>query len=375
MSAKLRVLIVEDSAVVREHLRRIIETDPRLEVAAMAASGEEALAIVDSVAPDVISMDIHLPGIEGLETTRRIMSQRPTPIVVVSGMARQDVNLSMEALKAGALAVVDKPVSSGHEDYTAMGSRLCTQLAIMSEVKVIRHREPASPWMSQPQQQQQKHASQNASQDAQRRNSGARGTQTTPEPRAYGLLAIAASTGGPNALVRVLNGLGPDFPLPIAVVQHMSPGFMEGFADWLNSITPFECCVVTQRMELKRGCVHVAPSGSHLVLRGMLADVEDSPPSGSHKPSANVLFSSAARCGIPTIGVILTGMGDDGAQGMAELNRSAHGSYTIAEDATTAVVYGMPAAAARLGAIRESLPLDSIPARILELVKSSGKGA
>jgi two-component system chemotaxis response regulator CheB len=314
-------------------------------------------------------MDIHLPGIEGLETTRRIMSQRPTPIVVVSGMARQDVNLSMEALKAGALAVVDKPVSSGHEDYTAMGSRLCTQLAIMSEVKVIRRREPAASWMSQPPQQQLQ-----TSKDAQRQNSATR-KQSAPETRTYGLVAIAASTGGPNALVRVLNGLGADFPLPIAVVQHMSPGFMEGFADWLNSITPFECCVVTQRMELKKGCVHVAPSGSHLVLRGMLADVEDTPPSGSHKPSANILFASAARCGIPTIGVILTGMGDDGASGMAELNRSPHGSYTIAEDATTAVVYGMPAAAVRLGAIRESLPLDSIAARVLELVKSSGKGA
>lgn len=361
MSEKLRVLIVEDSAVVREHLRRIIETDPRLEVAAMAASGEEALAIVDSVAPDVISMDIHLPGIEGLETTRRIMSQRPTPIVVVSGMARQDVNLSMEALKAGALSVVDKPVSSGHEDYTAMGSRLCTQLAIMSEVKVIRRREASSSWSgSQPQLQQQPNKTRKQSADW--------------HPR-YGLLAIAASTGGPNALVRVLNGLGADFPLPIAVVQHMSPGFMEGFAEWLNATTPFECCVVTERMELKRGCVHVAPSGSHLVLRGMLADVEDSPASGSHKPSANVLFASAARCGIPTIGVILTGMGDDGALGMADLNRSPHGAYTIAEDASTAVVYGMPAAAVRLGAIRESLPLDSIAARVLELVKMSGKGA
>lgn len=357
MSAKLRVLIVEDSAVVREHLRRVIESDSRLEVAAMASSGEEALAIVDSVAPDVISMDIHLPGIEGLETTRRIMSQRPTPIVVVSGMARQDVNLSMEALKAGALSVVDKPVSSGHDDYAAMGSRLCTQLAIMSEVKVIRRREQQQHQLLRPQEQ-----------ESQQETGGAANGQLR-----YGLLAIAASTGGPNALVRVLNGLGASFPLPIAIVQHMSPGFIEGFADWLNSITPFQCCVVTQRVEMRPGCVYVAPSGSHLAVRGMWANLEDGPPSGSHKPSANVLFSSAARSGIPSIGVLLTGMGEDGAAGMAELNRSSHGGYTIAEDASSAVVYGMPAAAVRLGAVRESLPLDSIASRVLELVKS-GKG-
>ncbi|BDC47730.1 chemotaxis response regulator protein-glutamate methylesterase [Bryobacterales bacterium F-183] len=357
-TSKLRVLIVEDSAVVREHLRRIIDADPRLEVAAMAASGEEALAIVDSVAPDVISMDIHLPGIEGLETTRRIMAQRPTPIVVVSGIARQDVNLSMEALKAGALSVVDKPVSSGHEDYAAMGSRLCTQLAIMSEVKVIRRREPSglSSWQPVPPASPQKP------------------NKVPAGAVKYGLLAVAASTGGPNALVRLLNGLGTDFPLPIAIVQHMSPGFMDGFADWLNSTTPFACCVVHERVEMKRGCAYVAPSGLHLVCRGIWADVEDGPPSGSHKPSANVLFGSVARGGIPAIGVLLTGMGDDGAQGMAELHRSTVGTYTIAEDASTAVVYGMPAAAAKLGAVRESLPLESIAPRILELVKS-GKGA
>src|SRR4051812_46175014 len=136
----IRVLIVEDSAVVREHLRRIISADSRLQVAGMAASGEEALSVIDRVSPDVISMDIRLPGIQGLEVTRRIMSYRPTPIVVVSGVGSEEVSLTMQALKAGALAVVEKPVSTTHKDYESMATRLCMQLTIMSDVKVVRQR-------------------------------------------------------------------------------------------------------------------------------------------------------------------------------------------------------------------------------------------
>src|SRR5262245_15993895 len=136
----IRVLIVEDSPVVREHLRRIVSADPRFQVVGIAASGEEALELVEKAAPDVVSMDIQLPGMQGFEATRRIMALRPTPIVVVSGIASEEVSLTMQAFKAGALAVVEKPVSSTHADYEAMASRLCTQLAIMSEVNVIRQR-------------------------------------------------------------------------------------------------------------------------------------------------------------------------------------------------------------------------------------------
>lgn len=346
----VRVLIVEDSAVVREHLRRIISADPRLTVAGLAQSGEQALAMVDDVAPDVISMDIHLPGIQGFETTRRIMALRPTPIVVVSGIGMEEVTLTMEALKAGALGVVQKPVASTQADYAAMANRLCTQLAIMSEVKVIRRRDLAvspvslvKPYTPKP--------------------VPARIDSAAP----VRVLAVATSTGGPNALMQLLTALGRDFPLPIAVVQHMTPGFMDGFAEWLGNVTPFRASVVNEATALLPQNVYLAASNRHLILNGSSAAPDDSAPMGSHRPSADVLFTSAARfCGPSAIGVLLTGMGDDGAAGLNALKNA--GGHTIAEDESTAVVYGMPAAAVRLGAARESLPLNAIAPRVLELV-------
>jgi two-component system, chemotaxis family, protein-glutamate methylesterase/glutaminase len=345
---RIRVLIVEDSAVVREHLRRIISADPRLEVAGLAASGEEALVMAERVSPDVISMDIHLPGIQGFEVTRRIMAERPTPIVVVSGRDAEDVNLTMEALKVGALSVVEKPACATHKDYEALAGRLCTQLVIMSEVKVVRQRpapDPAALWGRPP-----------------------AGLSRGP----YRVLAVAASTGGPSALMRLLSGLeAAGFQLPIALVQHITPGFVAGFAAWLASVTRIDAEVVQERTPLVPCRMYIAPSERHLLTDGTWAWVEDGPPVGNHRPSANVLFSSLARgAGSAAIGVLLTGMGDDGAEGLRQLR--AAGGFTVAEDPSTAVVYGMPEAAVRAGAVCESLPLGAIAGRVAEV--AAGKG-
>lgn len=343
---RIRVLIVEDSAVAREHLRRIISADPRLEVAGAAGSGEEALAVIDRLAPDVITMDVRLPGMQGLEATRRIMAHRPTPIVVVSGIGSEDISLTMEALKAGALSVVEKPAAATHQDYNAMAGRLCMQLAIMSEVRVVRQRQ----------------------QPLSRFSDGHVKSGVAP----FRAVGIATSTGGPGALMDLFGGLGAEFPLPVLVVQHMTPNFMDGFASWLASVSPLPVEIVGTKRLLTAGHVYLARCDYHLVVDGIYADIDDGPPIGLHKPAADRLFSSMARTiGPSAIGVQLTGMGEDGAAGLRELR--AAGGYTIAEDETTAVVYGMPAAAVRQGAVIESLPLGDVAKRIRELITRHGE--
>jgi two-component system, chemotaxis family, protein-glutamate methylesterase/glutaminase len=339
-----RVLIVEDSAVVREHLVRIVSADPRLVVAGVAASAEEALAMLDVVSPDVISMDLRLPGIQGLEATREIMSRRPTPIVVVSAIDPAEMNLTMEALKAGALGVVEKPPAVTHRDYDAFAARLCTQLAIMSEVVVVRQ----SPL----------------------RTAFAPASAGACRPGMYRMLGIAASTGGPRALLHVLKGLGVGFPLPVLVVQHMEPSFVEGFGTWLAGSTGFRVVIVKRPVELSPGTVYLAAPDRHLSTDGACARAQDGDRVANHRPSATVLFESMARHAGPAgMGVVLTGMGEDGALGLQQLRQA--GGYTLAEHESTAVVYGMPAAAVKLGAACESLPLHQVASRLAALTGGS----
>jgi two-component system chemotaxis response regulator CheB len=338
----IRVLIVEDSPVVGEHLRRIVSADPRLEVAAIATSGEDALEMVRRVSPDVISMDIQLPGMQGFEATQRIMAEHPTPIVVVSGIDMEAMKLSMLALRAGALAVVEKPAATTHQDYGALAGRLCTQLVIMSDVHVVRQRPVTRSLVSH------------------------RAPSRTPGA-SYRLLGVAASTGGPGALMQLFSSLGPDVPLPIVVVQHMTPAFLPGFADWLARVTPYPVSIVSNPTMLEPGKVYLAPPKDfHMVVDGLTGRCDETPAIGGHRPSANAMFSSMARSlGDSAIGVLLTGMGEDGAHGIRELKRA--GSWTIAEDESTAVVYGMPAAALRLGGVHEALPLNDIAPRLRRL--------
>lgn len=341
--SRIRVLIVEDSPVVLEFLQYVIGSDPRLEVEAAATSAEEALKVLERMSPDVIALDIRLPGMNGFEATRRIMADKPTPIVLVSaGINPMDMDLTMRALQAGALAVLEKPVARGQQDYETLADRLCTQLAIMSQVKVVRQR-----------------------QRAEYRPITAAGRAA--QAGSYRLLALAASTGGPSALLDVLGGLGRDFPLPVAVVQHITPGFLRGFGDWLRTVAPLPVESVNDRAALTPGRIYVVGTDRHLTVTGSCVVAEAGEPQCAHRPSATVLFRSVARSlGPAALGVLLTGMGCDGADGLLEVRRA--GGYTIAEDESTAVVYGMPAAAVKLGAVCESLPLCSVALRIRELV-------
>lgn len=348
-----RVMIIEDSPVARAYLQHLIKRDERLEVAAAFETGEEALQQLPRVAPDVISMDIRLPGMNGFEVTRQVMREYPTPIVVVSAsIESEDLRISMNALRAGALAVVEKPVGPDHRDSRVMAERLCNQLALMSEVRVVRQRLARS---------------------------------STPVPRngskapfgwndsaTISMVGIVASTGGPAALQTMLSTFDAHFPVPIVLVQHIAAGFVEGFANWLNSVVPLDVRLAHDGDVPSPGTVYVAPADHHLVVQQGRLRLLNEQPYRWHLPSGTLLFNSLAQSiGASAVGVLLTGMGDDGAAGLKALYDA--GGYTIAEDESTAVVYGMPAVAVKLQAVRESLPLTDISSRVQQLVQA-GRG-
>ncbi|WP_010506532.1 chemotaxis-specific protein-glutamate methyltransferase CheB [Komagataeibacter europaeus] len=340
-----RVLIVEDSAVLRHLLMRVVTGDPRLELVEAVETAEEALRLVPRLRPDVISMDICLPGMDGLEATRQIMAHFPTPIVIVSDtVGAQATQVSMNALRSGALSVIEKPQGLSGAAGAAVAQGIATQLYIMSQVPVIRRRlMQAEPFRH-------------------------KGMWTRPLDIRPRVLALAASTGGPTAFARVLGDLPADFALPVVLVQHMGQPFMEGFAAWLDQHVALPVMLAQHGMQLERGRVLVAPGNRHMTVgpRGDVLLHDDAVVQGQ-RPSADVLFSSVARVfGADSLGVLLTGMGEDGVAGLGRIRGA--GGYTIVEDRSTAVIHGMPGAAERAGAACISLPVHEITPHILRIM-------
>ncbi|MBN1527502.1 MAG: chemotaxis-specific protein-glutamate methyltransferase CheB [Thermoleophilaceae bacterium] len=337
------VLVVEDSQVIREYLVFALEADPELRVVATAADGEEAVACVARRRPAVVLMDIHLPGIDGLEATRRIMASHPVPIVACTASTRFDeVHTAMRALEAGALAVLKKPRGLGDPQASVDCAAIIDTLKLMSEVKVVRR------W---------------------NRTATTASAAAAPAPlevagHEAAVVAIGASTGGPPVVLQILSGLSPAFPAPILVVQHISAGFTVGFAEWLAAGSGLPVHVAQGGETPLPGHVYVAPDDRHLVVgsRGELQTTLDGSQSGL-RPSVGVLFRSVAeRFGRRAVGVLLTGMGRDGAE---ELKRMAdQGALTVAQDEESCTVFGMPGEAIRLGAAGFVFP----PRRIAEFL-------
>lgn len=354
-NAPVGVMIIEDSDTVRHVLIHIISQDKRLKVVAAVASAEEALELLPVLSPDIISMDIRLPGMDGLEAIRRIMNDYPTPIVVIAGTFDDTVSsLTMQALRAGALAVVEKPVGIQNATFDSIAETIQTQLYIMSQVAVIRRREA--------------YARPAGSGEIRLQAEAASACPPSPQgdcpPQ---IVAIAASTGGPPALASLLGQLPADFPIPIVVVQHMGARFMEGFAAWLDGVIALKVRIAREGEAPQAGYVYVAPGDRHLRFSETRQfRICDSVHYRGQRPSANVLFSSVASAyGSASIGGLLTGMGDDGAEGLRAMRNA--GAYTMAEDEASAVVYGMPRAAVRLGAVCLSASIQGIANRLATL--------
>ncbi|WP_247879985.1 chemotaxis-specific protein-glutamate methyltransferase CheB [Azospirillum sp. TSA6c] len=367
---RIRVLVVEDSPVIQQLLSHVISADPRLEVAGIASSGEQALRMIERTAPDVVSLDIRLPGIDGFEVTSRIMRQTPLPIVVVASDVR-DLDIPMRALQAGALAVVEKPGSMARADYQTVAHHLCTQLVIMSQVKVIRHRitaRGARPGSG---------LSAGVSPEAPSQDSRLPDNRLPDEAvaadgrlRRFRAVGLVASTGGPAALAKILRDLPADFPLPVFVVQHMGAPFMAGFANWLGTVSALPVRLGEAGLTPRPGTVYVAPGDRHLLVDGATLRLTADPMVCGQRPSGEVLFQSMARAyGASGIGVLLTGMGEDGARGLVDMHTA--GAYTIAEHASTAVIHSMPGTAVRLGGAVEELPLDRVAGRLLQLTSDN----
>lgn len=343
----IKVFIVEDSPVCRALLEHIYRSDPELQVIGSACNGEEALVALQRLKPDVISMDIMMPKLNGFETTRSIMSTQPVPIVIVtSSFSHNEVAATFQAFEAGALAVVAKPKGPGHPSHAAMSNNLIKTIKAMAEVKLVRRwpqMKPQGPPAMVPV-----------------------ARPITPARRVR-MVAIGSSTGGPPALHAILGILPKNFAAPVAIVQHISAGFIEGLRDWLQQATGWPVHIAAHREIPLPGHAYLAPDGSHLGFdqagRFLLSNL---PPVNGLRPAAAFLFRSAAAVfGDTALGVILTGMGSDGAEELKLMKD--RGAITFAQDKESSVVHGMPGEAIALGAATHVMPPERIAATLVTL--------
>lgn len=343
MTVPLRIVVAEDSPTVRALLVAMFESEPGLRVVGEARSGREAIELATELRPDVLTMDIEMPEMNGLEATRAIMQRAPVPIVIISATANsRETSLSLDATEAGALAVLGKPGAPGTAGFEAQRDQTVSTVKAMAQVKVVRR------WQARP----------------------ARPTPSrlaefevpTPSPR---VLAMAASTGGPAVFHQIINALPAGYPVPVLVVQHIASGFTEAFAEWLDSGSRVRVKLAAAGEPATGGTVYVAPEAQHMGLdaEGRIV-LDPSGPIGGFAPSATYLFTSVAgSAGAACTAVILTGMGSDGVDGLRHV-RSA-GGCVLAQDEETSIVFGMPGEAIRAGLASAVLGTPAIIERLL----------
>jgi two-component system, chemotaxis family, protein-glutamate methylesterase/glutaminase len=335
----IRLLLVEDSAVQREFISFVLEESGEFDIVGTAVDGEDGVEQASKLHPDVILMDCQMPKLDGVAATRVIMETNPTPIVLMTASPVES-EFTFDAIKNGALAVASKPPAFGSAGFDRVAGQLVRTVRLMSEVKVVR-RWPARPRLQPP--------------SAPAKPATARASQTGMH-----IVALVGSTGAPAVIAEILTAIGGRSPATFLIVQHMSEGFIAGFASWLTTRTGIPVEVAKDGTPTRAGHGYIAPDGMHM---GINADgrivLSSDPDDDGFRPSGNYLLRSVARAfGARAMGVLLTGMGRDGAAGLLELQKA--GGVTVAQNEETSVVFGMPGEAVRLGAVAHVLAPDEI---------------
>ena len=388
---KIRVVVVDDSALVRSLLAEIINQQPDMECIGAANDPLAAREMIRELNPDVITLDVEMPKMDGLEFLSRLMRLRPMPVVMVSTLTERGAEVTLRALEMGAIDFVAKPRLGVASGLRQLGDEIVEKIRIASQARVARL-VPAVPGASAPVRGAASTASalanaaaglpsgtRSASSSATSPAAASTGTAARPLARlstTEKVICIGASTGGTEAVREVLLGLPADCPA-IAITQHMPPGFTASFAARLNSLCPMAVSEARHGERILPGHAYIAPGGKQFRLErsgaNYMAVVEDAEPVNRHRPSVEVLFKSAAQVlGPNAYGVMLTGMGGDGATAMKEMRDA--GSYNIAQDEASCVVFGMPRMAIQAGAAHEVLPLGKIARALMNRIQSSGGG-
>lgn len=352
---KIKVLIVDDSALIRGVMREIINSQPDMEVVGVAPDPIAARDLIKQTNPDVLTLDVEMPKMDGLEFLEKLMRLRPMPVVMVSSLTERGSEITMRALELGAVDFVTKPkmsIQSGMLEYTDL---IADKIRIAARARI----KPRTP-----------HA-----------QGGQSGTTLAavrnPLTSSEKLIIIGASTGGTEAIKDFLMQLPPDSP-GVLITQHMPEGFTRSFANRLDKLCKISVKEAEGGERVLPGHAYLAPGHSHLLLvrsgANYMTKLDQGPPVNRHRPSVDVLFNSAAlTAGKNAVGVILTGMGKDGAAGMLEMKKA--GGYNLAQDEASCVVFGMPKEAIAVGATHEVAPLHELPRRVLEFFAAHGERA
>ena len=359
MSGKIRVLIVDDSAIVRQTLADILGADPEITVIGTASDPFAAARRIQEEVPDVITLDVEMPRMDGITFLRKIMAQRPMPVVMCSSLTEEGSETLMQALEAGAVDVILKPRVDTAQYLTEARMRICDVVKAAARARLRRQSDAAEDRSGRKMLVTRKLSADVILPPPVARHAMARTTET--------VICIGASTGGTESLRVVLEALPVAAPGTV-IVQHMPEKFTAAFARRLDSLCQVEVKEAADGDTVLRGRVLIAPGDKHMLLQRSGAryyvSVKDGPLVSRHRPSVDVLFRSAAQyAGANAVGIIMTGMGDDGAHGMLEMHQA--GALTIAQDEATCVVFGMPKEAIALGGVDRVLPLDLLPAEIM----------